>query len=445
MKAKLHKLAKKVKGGKLAKAGETDAGWDDGELVGRDCRMVDEGVHATFGAPAKIRGQKGQQVRLEVEGQFHSVVCTVSQIDLLPQLVPSAPKCPLLLTRAEKFELQYKFPHVDILAAAGRLTGEHIMLGAWIINRDVGDLQGCSFIPPTVVHSYCAGLVEPGPDGEDCKVKAKQVMIRRLKRSGLIGLPVWSPGDGPGAEHWTLLIVRRLHQQIQVRYYDSLEGISAHNFAAAEVVLQMLCEELGQAVPQLERTNRAIQHNGVDCGVFVLHYWEGEMRRFRGEGWPLQFPWTAGPIKARKLRLLSFVTQVRRSNEQLEVEAEDPGKVKKKVVVVEKLPVDELENTSLSTARLQLLQLSELAVKAQGQGLVDFYGCSRCRYSRGGCIDYKCNPTKFKAHFDKFPEKYNTTEQQLLKSIALTDAELIGGGSQVGKLCTRLHLSAVVA
>ena len=87
-----------------------------------------------------------------------------------------------------------------------------------------------------------------------------------------------------------------------------------------------------------------------------------------------------------------------------------------------------------------MLQLSELAVKAQGQGLVDFYGCSRCRYSRGGCIDYKCNPMKFKAHFDKFPEKYNTTEQQLLKSITLTDAELIGGGSQVSKLCTRVTI-----
>ena len=429
----MHKLAKKVKVGKLSKKDTADEDWGEGELVGRDCRMVDEGVHATFGAPAKIRGQKGQQLQLEVEGQFHSVVCTVAQIDLLPQLQPSPAKLPLILTKAEKIELHYKFPHVDVLAAAGRLTGEHIMLGAWIINRDVGDVPGCSLIPPTVVHSYCAGLVEPGPDGAACKVKAQQVMIRRLKRSGLIGLPVWSEGGGAGGEHWTLLIVRRFHEQIQVRYYDSLEVTSAHNFAAAEVVLKMLVEELGQAVPQLERTNKAIQHNGVDCGVFVLHYWEGEVRRFRGEGWPLSYPWTAGPIKARKTRLISFVAQVRKANEQLELEDEDleaKGKAKKKVVV-EQLPVDELENTSLSTARLQMLELSELAVKAQDQGLVQFYGCSKCRFSRGGCISYRCNPMKFKAHFDKFPEKYNSIEQQLLKSIPLTDAELIGGGSKV--------------
>jgi len=207
-------------------------------------------------------------------------------------------------------------------------------------------------------------------------------------------------------------------------------------------VLQMLFEELGQAVPQLERTNKAVQHNGVDCGAFVLHYWEGEVRRFRREGWPLSYPWTVGPIKAMKTRLISFVAQVRRSNAQLEGEGEDPetkGTATKKVVV-EQLPVDELENTSLSTARLQMLELAELAVKAQGQGLVEFYGCSKCRLGRGGCINYRCNPAKFKAHLEKFPEKYNPTEQGLLKSITLTDAELIGGGSQVPKLCTRVTI-----
>ena len=38
--------------------------------------------------------------------------------------------------------------------------------------------------------------------------------------------------------------------------------------------------------------------------------------------------------------------------------------------------------------------------------LVPFYGCSRCRHSRKGCISWNCNPVKLKEHFDKFPEKY---------------------------------------
>ena len=252
-------------------------------------------------------------------------------------------------------------------------------------------LAGCSLIPPTVVHSYCAGLVEPGPDGAACKVKAQQVMIRRLKRSGLVGLPMWSEGGGAGGEHWTLLIVRRLHQQIQLRYYDSLEVTSAHNFAAAEVVLQMLFEELGQAVPQLERTNKSTQHNGVDCGAFVLHYWEGEVRRFRGEGWPLSYPWTAGPIKARKTRLISFVAQVRRSNAQLEGEGEDPQ-------------AKGLENTSLSTARLQMLELSELAVKAQGQGFVEFYGC-QVQMGQGRVHQLQVQPCKVQSSLREVPRQ----------------------------------------
>ena len=44
--------------------------------------------------------------------------------------------------------------------------------------------------------------------------------------------------------------------------------------------------------------------------------------------------------------------------------------------------------------------------KAANQGAVPFYGCPKCRWSRGGCIWWKCNPEKFKAHKAKFPEKY---------------------------------------
>ena len=38
--------------------------------------------------------------------------------------------------------------------------------------------------------------------------------------------------------------------------------------------------------------------------------------------------------------------------------------------------------------------------------LVPFYGCSRCHFSRSGCVNWKCNPEKFQEHFKKYPEKY---------------------------------------
>ena len=46
------------------------------------------------------------------------------------------------------------------------------------------------------------------------------------------------------------------------------------------------------------------------------------------------------------------------------------------------------------------------AAKAANQAAVPFYGCSKCRWSRGGCIWWKCNPQKFQEHFKKHPEKY---------------------------------------
>ena len=71
-----------------------------------------------------------------------------------------------------------------------------------------------------------------------------------------------------------------------------------------------------------------------------------------------------------------------------------------------------------------MLDMEKLAKAAADQGIVPFYGCSRCRFSRGGCISYNCKPAKFEAQFKKFPEKY---EGKVLK-LQITDKELVGGG-----------------
>ena len=87
--------------------------WSTGVDLGRECRMVDEHVPSTFGAPAKVIGQMGSKLKLQVEGVFHSVVCEQAQVDWLPQIVPSAPKLPLLLTKIAKMELTFKFPEIE--------------------------------------------------------------------------------------------------------------------------------------------------------------------------------------------------------------------------------------------------------------------------------------------------------------------------------------------
>ncbi len=57
--------------------------------------------------------------------------------------------------------------------------------------------------------------------------------------------------------------------------------------------------------------------------------------------------------------------------------------------------------------------LAAQAELAKNQGLVQFFGCPKCRWSRGGCIHWKCNPEKFQKHFAAHPEKYNTSKKDL--------------------------------
>ena len=59
---------------------------------------------------------------------------------------------------------------------------------------------------------------------------------------------------------------------------------------------------------------------------------------------------------------------------------------------------------AVSAKDIKLEEISNLAKRFADQGIPDWYGRSRCRYIRSGCISYKCNPEKFAAHYAKFPE-----------------------------------------
>ena len=432
--------------GKIAAEAENEAAeeyWNEGVDIGRACRMVDETIPSTFGAPAKVLGQMGTKLKLEVEGTFHSVVCEVSSVDWLPQILLSPPKLPLQLTKQAKLELCHRFPDIDTLQMKDRLSGDHIMLGSWVVSRELGQVQGADLLPPMVVVSFCTGLLEKGADGVNCKDKAQEIIRKRWRRSGLFGVPIWSPCDGPGSEHWTLLVLRRCGDALQVRYYDSASEISPTNLSAADTVLQLLCADMKIEPIVIERCNHAKQHDGTSCGLFALHWWEGEIRRFRGEGWPLMYPWTSGAIKDRKKRLVGLVAQILKFKEDLQkAEAEEADeKAKKKhnkknlagPVVSEVVAVEDREAGAISAEELKMLDMAKLAKEARDQGLVAFHGCSRCRFSRGGCISWNCNPEKFKAHLSKFPEKY---EGKMLK-LLVTDKELVGGGGDKVRKVTR--------
>jgi hypothetical protein len=175
----------------------------------------------------------------------------LSQIEFLPQLVPTAPQKKLNLPLYEIIELKNKFPDIDELPPMGRLTGDHLMLGWWVIRRDIGDSVGFYLLPPMVAVAFTEAAVDA--EAGETKKKASELMKRRWRRSGLLGIPAVSFEVGEGCERWILLVLRRCNNEIQVQYYDSLQSINMHNLRKAQLILKELWPEVavppGVAVP----------------------------------------------------------------------------------------------------------------------------------------------------------------------------------------------------
>jgi hypothetical protein len=288
-----------------------------------------------------------------------------------------------------------------------------VAIGDWLLQRDLMDCRGAVLLPPTLVAKFTLASTEV--EQQSTAQKAGSVILRAAKQAGLLGVPVWTDGGGPGAEHWTLLVVRRFQGSAETRYYDSCDELGAFNLSAANLVFELLRTGIPGMPAQLSaRSNlRGRQANATDCGTFLLHYWEGEVRRFLGEGWQMEFPQTTGCIKVRKLRLAGLVAQIRKFPH--------PGLL----VAGESITAAAENVENIMAQDLSLHSLEVLAARYMEQGLVPFFGCSKCRFSRGGCIDYRCNFAKYEAHLAKYPEKYDGKKLKgVLKD--LTVQELVG-------------------
>ena len=272
-------------------------------MVGKLVKVICEPVPQAFGVPAQVKEQVGDTLLLDVDGIFHTVQVKESQVEIQPplRLVMAAPG--LQINKQEKIELHVKFPMLDTLVMAERCTGEHIMLGNWVLDRDVfWDMGGAWLAPPHVVQMLYAACTEEGGSPDDVAdrdlalKKAVQVITARWKESGLVGFPIWGANGGGGSEHWTLM-VWKLQGAVSVRYYDSCKGeMPKDNLKVAKLLLTKF-----EFPDEIEKSNkRSHQTNGVDCGVFALHFWECEVRQFIGFGWCGEFPQTGGNIKKRK-------------------------------------------------------------------------------------------------------------------------------------------------
>ena len=146
------------------------------------------------------------------------------------------------------------------------------------------------------------------------------------------------------------------------------------------------------------------------------------MRRWLGEGWSFKFPTTSakGLIWKVRNRLIQLAKQMQKiPAERTKAAAKAKAKAKAAPALpdpaVDPYDLEEelLQVKKITEANLKLADLKSMAEASIKQGSVTFYGCSRCRYNRGGCINYRCHPTTFGDHFLKFPEMYEPGTNRL--------------------------------
>jgi len=279
------------------------------------------------------------------------------------------------LSKLELQELRIRFPDLSQeLGAKEALQDQHLVLGAWQIWRmfcrgSFEDRHLPHFMAPHIVYAFMDDSEGAKLEG---KARAQEILAGMRRKHALLGVPIHAEF------HWTLLVFRRSPGGTKIRYYDSLQTSGARCLEIAHAIQEFLCP----GAPPLVRRNRTFQNDATSCGLFVLHYWEGEVRQFGGQGWAIGRPF---PAEIQKIR-----SRIQRATKSLAAFAAFPevpdDKKNKKVAPLEVWAEDETGVPTLCQASDQLEDLKRLAELSLVTGLTTAYGCSRCRFQWSGCI-----------------------------------------------------------
>ena len=138
-------------------------------------------------------------------------------------------------------------------------------------------------LPVSTVHIYLQTVLsdkeEAGPEGKDIVERLRRFLRQVMQHRKLLLLPISRD------KHYTLLAVSAGVSGPEVRYYEGLDEVSEGCWKAAET----LCEAIGVSMPPT-KANVSSQI-GAECGICLLHWTEGELRKLHGEdaeliGWP---------------------------------------------------------------------------------------------------------------------------------------------------------------
>ena len=193
--------------------------WPGGDFLGHEVRCVCESLVESYQRVGRVLRQKDDLVQIELYESWSDVVTEVSKIERHPPLYTFTEPKRTMLPAHELDDLCLRFPELDELAITGpnsRLTGEHVLIGSWMLERDLNYPGDFEMVAPAIVACH-AGSVADKDVPEEHREKAKKIILRKFESCGILGFPIFGQGSGAGEEHWTLLIVRRSSTMKQAR------------------------------------------------------------------------------------------------------------------------------------------------------------------------------------------------------------------------------------
>ena len=149
---------------------------------------------------------------------------------------------------------------------------DHIQLGLSQLELSF-DKQPYTILPVQTAYAYLQAVSEG--TSKDMVERVGEFLSRVLQFRKLLLIPISQD------KHFTLLAVSK----DEVRYYDGWDKLSKACWEAA----RLFCERIGVSMPDA-KTNVSSQI-GAECGICLLHWAEGELRKLSGEdfaivGWP---------------------------------------------------------------------------------------------------------------------------------------------------------------
>ena len=285
------------------------------------------------------------------------------------------------------------------------LLDQHLNVG-WELLKFGAGLQesAVQYVPPDLLQAWMRLETEGAhPDADEefllrlaaVQENRRKVIVQKLDKAAVVLMPVYC------SQHWTLVVVQKVGDEVLVEYRDSLQTASEESWQAAAKALKVL---KGWELPR--RCNTAVQPPGSAlCGAFVLFWMEQVCRKLClnepacSMGWPNAALWSArtwtvskmlkkeqdkqiAEAKALQLKNEAIRQKQKAVDEKNLKKQEQLEKIKGKVEASAKeswlkVPAGKpcLENLSKEGQ----LDVADKANTGQGS-------CSRCRWGDVGCL-----------------------------------------------------------